>query len=272
MNTFQAVVLGILQGLGEFLPISSSAHLILFPWFLRWEDPGLAFDVILHMGTLVAVLVYFAQDLLQLLRAGFDSVIERKIGFDRNRMLFWMILIGTIPGGIAGVLLHHAAEEKFRAPLLIAVSLSSVGFLMYWIDGKYPALRNTEELSMKDALWIGCAQAFAIIPGVSRSGSTITMARLLGMTRESAARFSFLLSIPIIGAAGILEGKKLLEMGHLPLPLPYLLGGFFASMISGFLAIAVMMRYVRSADLSVFAWYRVLLAAVTVIWSLVANH
>lgn len=272
MNTFQAIVLGILQGLGEFLPISSSAHLILFPWFLKWEDPGLAFDVILHMGTLVAVLVYFAPDLLVLLRAGFDSVIERKIGYDRNRTLFWMLIGGTIPAGLAGLLFHHWAEEAFRAPLLIAVSLALVGFLMYWIDGKYPALRNVDELTTSDVMWIGIAQAFAIIPGVSRSGSTMTMARLLGLTREAAARFSFLLSIPIIAAAGVLEGKKLLELGHLPLPLSYILCGFFASMISGFIAIAVLMRYVRQSDLAVFAWYRVILAAFTVIWSLVANR
>jgi undecaprenyl-diphosphatase len=272
MTLFQAIVLGFLQGVGEFLPISSSAHLILFPWFAHWEDPGLAFDVVLHLGTLVAVLIYFFQDLVQIVRAGLESVIERKIGFDRNRLLFWLLVFGTIPGGISGVLFNHAAESSLRAPLLIAISLSFVGFLMYWIDGKYPSLRGSDDLSFKDAWWIGIAQAFAVIPGVSRSGATITMGRLLSLNRESAARFSFLLSVPIILAAGIFEGRKLLEAGHIDLAPSYLVGGFLSSMVCGLIAIAVLMRYVRTADLGIFAWYRVILAAAVVIWSLVAGR
>jgi undecaprenyl-diphosphatase len=270
MTIFQSVVLGLVQGLGEFLPISSSAHLILVPWFLKWQDPGLAFDVFLHMGTLLALLIYFFKDWCLLAKAGFESVIERKIGFDRNRLMFWMIVVGTIPGAIAGLLLAKQAETIFRNPLLIAIPLCSVGFLLYWVDGKYPAIRNIDELKIKDALWIGLAQAFAVIPGVSRSGATMTMARCRDVNREASARFSFMLCFPIILAAGLFEGRHLVnDSGELILSLHSLLAGFIASALSGLLAIHFLLRWVRSADFQIFAWYRILLAGIIVLWSVI---
>jgi len=271
MTVLQAFILGTVQGLTEFLPISSSAHLVLFPWFLKWQDPGLAFDVFLHLGTLVAVAVYFFNDWLGLAKAGVMSIVDRRIGFDRERLLFWLLVLGSIPAGIAGLLFHQQVEEIFRDPLLIAVPLAAVGFLMYWVDGNYPALRHVDELSFKDAFWIGIAQACALIPGVSRSGSTMTMGRLRGLTRESAARFSFLMSFPITLAAVAYEGKKLAETGGYGISNECLIAGFGASAFFGLLSIHVLLRLLRTADFRIFAWYRVMLAAGIIIWSLLGK-
>ncbi len=268
MTVLQAFILGMVQGLTEFLPISSSAHLVLFPWFLKWQDPGLAFDVFLHLGTLLAVFGYFFRDWLQLAKAGFMSVVDRRIGFDRERLLFWLLVLGTIPAGVAGLLFHHQVEEHFRDPLLIAIPLALVGFLMYWVDGNYPSLRHVDELSFKDAFWIGIAQACSIVPGVSRSGSTMTMGRLRSVNRESAARFSFLLSFPITASACLFEGKKLMEQAGQGISMQCLVAGFLASAVFGILSIHVLLRLLRTADFKIFAWYRVFLAAGIVFWSL----
>ncbi len=271
MSIFHSVILGVVQGLTEFLPISSSAHLVLLPWFFGWEDPGLAFDVFLHWGTLVAVFLYFAGDWFTLLRAGIGSILERKVGFHRDRVLFWMLVLGTIPAGAAGYFLHHLSAGALRAPLIIAMSLSLVGFLLYWVDGRYPPYRSINDLSVTDAIWIGFAQMFALIPGVSRSGATMTMGRYLGLNREAAARFSFLLSFPIILAAGLYETKNLLELGGLQVSMSYLLAGFLASLLSGLLSIHVLLAYLRTADFALFAWYRIGLAVLVLIWSLVTG-
>lgn len=268
MSIFQSIILGLVQGLTEFLPISSSAHLALVPWFFGWEDPGLAFDVFLHWGTLIAVFLYFIGDWLALLRAGLASILERKIGFQRDRMLFWMLVLATIPAGAAGYFFHDLSAGTLRAPLIIAISLSLVGFLLYWVDGRYPPYRGMNDLSFKDAIWIGIAQVFALIPGVSRSGSTMTMGRYLGLNREAAARFSFLLSFPIILAAGLYETKNLVEVGGFQLTSGYLIAGFMASLISGLMSIHVLLAYLRSADFALFAWYRIGLAALVLFWSL----
>ncbi len=272
MSVFQSIILGIVQGLTEFLPVSSSAHLTLVPWVMGWKDPGLAFDVFLHWGTLVAVFGYFAGDWFLLIRAGLQSVLERRIGFERDRVLFWMLVLGTIPAGLAGYFLRDFLGGAVRAPLVIAMSLAVVGFLLYWIDGRYPPYRGISELSWVDAVWIGIAQAFALIPGVSRSGATMTMGRYLGLNRESAARFSFLLSFPIILAAGLFETKGLLSQGAFEWSASYLMAGFFASLISGLLSIHVLLAYLRTADFAVFAWYRILLAAGIVALSLITGR
>lgn len=268
MSIFHAIVLGLVQGFTEFLPISSSAHLTLVPWFFGWPDPGLAFDVFLHWGTLIAVLGYFAGDWLRLLRAGLVSILERKVGFERDRRMFWMLVFGSVPAGLAGYLLHDAVSGALRAPLIIAMSLAFVGFLMYWIDGRYPPYRGIHDVNMKDALMIGLAQACALIPGVSRSGATMTMGRYLGLNREAAARFSFLLSFPIILAAGVFETRGLLESGALQFTSGYLIAGFLASLLSGVLSIHVLLAYLRSADFALFAWYRIGLAVCVVLFSL----
>lgn len=267
MTQLQAIVLGIVQGFTEFLPISSSAHLILIPWFFGWPDPGLAFDVFLHLGTLAAILVYFIGDWLRLLRAGIASILDRRIGFDRDRVLFWLLFFASFPAGFAGLFLHDFVAEQMRSPLLVAINLSVVGFLLYWVDGRYPSLKSIDEIGFKDAMFIGLAQALAIFPGVSRSGSTMTMARYLGMNRESAARFSFMLAFPITAAAGAYECRKLFRDGALTLPTGYLVGGFIASTICGLVAIHFLLAYVRSADFAIFAWYRMALAAVILICS-----
>ncbi len=272
MSLLHSFVLGMLQGITEFLPISSSAHLVLMPWFFKWQDPGLALDVFLHLGPLLALLFYFFHDWMSLLKAGIASVVERKIGYHRDRQMFWFICWGTVPAAGAGLLFNDAVENAMRAPLLIAVTLSSVGFLLYWIDGRYPTLRSFDEISFKDALFIGFAQACAIVPGVSRSGSTMVMARLLGMSREASARFSFLLSIPIILAANLFEVKKLLTLLEGSVDWTYLGVGLGSSMLFGLMAIHFLLGYVRSADFRIFAIYRMALAAVVVIWAIAFNQ
>lgn len=272
METFHAFILGLVQGITEFLPISSSAHLVLVPWFFKWSDPGLEVDVFIHLGTLAAVILYFFKDWWLLVKGGIASIIERRIGFDRYRLLFWLIVVATIPGVCAGLLLEKYAESTFRQPLIIATTLAGVGFLIYWVDGKYTALRTLDELRMKDALLIGFAQAFAIIPGVSRSGSTMTMARLLGMNREAAARFSFLMSVPITSGAVIWEFRKLFkpEMASTLAQVPhsYLITGCLSSLVFGLIAIHFLLQYLKNADFRVFAWYRLALGIFIVAYSL----
>lgn len=271
MNTFQAFILGLVQGVTEFLPISSSAHLVLVPWLFHWPDPGLAFDVFLHLGTFLALAIYFFRDWLNLMHAGVLSVVERRIGYQRDRILFWYIVWGTVPAAVAGLLLHEYVEAHFRAPLLMAVTLSSVGFLLYWVDGKYPPIRHLDEMTFRDAIWIGIAQACAIVPGVSRSGATMLMGRLLGMHREDAARFSFLLSMPIVLAANVFEMKDMLDLVNQGLSWGYLITGLVASTVFGLLSIHFLLGYLRSADFRVFAWYRMFIAIVILFCSIAFN-
>ncbi len=268
MTLLQSFILGLVQGITEFLPISSSAHLILIPWAFGWQDPGLGFDVFLHLGTLVAIAIYFARDWWTLGRAGLESIIERRIGSERERILFWLIIVGSVPAAISGLFFHDQANMVFRAPLLITVSLSFVGFIIYWVDGSYAALKSVDELKLKDAIWIGIAQSFAIIPGISRSGATMAMARGLGFTRNASARYSFLLSFPIVLAAGLFKWKDF-SGEQMTLPFSHMLTGFMASMLFGILSIHFLLRYLRFADFRVFAWYRIILALTILVLSLV---
>jgi undecaprenyl-diphosphatase len=257
MTVFQALVLGILQGLAEFLPISSSAHLALAPWAFGWPEPGLAVDVALHVGTLVAVLVYFRDEWVRLIMAALEIVRTQRIQTaEQKRVVF--LIIATIPGGIAGVFLNDYAESTFRSPALIAVALAAMGVVLWLVDRVRPATRPLDSIRWSDAILIGVAQAAALLPGVSRSGATITAGRALALDRASAATFSFLMSMPIIAAAAIFKVPHLLRSGGASLPL---LVGITASAISGWLAIAIVMRYVRSHSYGIFAVYRVLLAA-----------
>lgn len=269
MNHFQAFVLGAVQGWTEFLPISSSAHLILVPWFFGWEDPGLAFDVFLHFGTLFGVVIYFHRDLYVIVTAGIASILERRIGANHDRRLFWYLVIGSVPAALAGVLLHSAAETMFRNPLLIAISLATVGFFLYWMDEVSPAVHGKKDIGLKQTCFIGLAQALAIIPGVSRSGATITMARFLGFQRETAARFSFLLSIPIILGACLYEGNSFFRLVFLSRSSGVYWTAFLTSMVSSIMAIHFLLAFVRTADFKIFAWYRLFLALGIVMASLV---
>jgi undecaprenyl-diphosphatase len=253
MTPIQAIALGIIQGLSEFLPISSSAHLTLAPWLFGWEDPGLAFDVALHFGTLVAVLWYFRMEWIKLIKAAFGIITTGKVETPEKRKLVFLI-IATIPGAIGGYILQSRAESAFRSPQIIAIALIVMGIVLWAVDKAVDQRRFIQEMRWMDALLIGLSQVIALIPGVSRSGSTITTARGLRFDRESAAEFSFLMSMPIIAAAVVIEGPKALQEGGLS---NELISGVFASAISGWLAIGIVMRYVTKHSYGVFALYRV---------------
>lgn len=254
MTLFQAIVLGIIQGVSEFLPISSSAHLALTPWLLHWPEPGLSFDVALHAGTLVAVLAYFREEWIRLLRAAWEIVTTRKVVTESQRRVV-LLIVATIPGGIAGLALDKYAETTFRAPALIAWAMLLLGILLWLADRRAREARKLSEMQVRDALLIGVAQVFALIPGVSRSGSTITAGLADRFDRESAAVFSFLMSMPIIAAAAILKVPHVLRQEGLSAPL---VAGVLASAISGWIAIAALLRYVTRRSYGIFALYRVL--------------
>lgn len=261
MTVFQALVLGIVQGLSEFLPISSSAHLALAPWILHWRDPGLAFDVALHFGTLVAVLWYFRAEWLALILATRDIIVRRRVETERERRVLFLI-VATIPGAIAGLALEKQAESTFRDPRLVAMALIVMGILLWAVDRFAPRNRGLARMRWSDALLIGVAQMFAIIPGVSRSGSTITAGRALTFEREDAAVFSFLMSMPIIAAAAVLKMPQALREQGLSAPM---IVGVLASALSGWLAIAVLLRLVTRHSYGVFAAYRIILGLAVLI-------
>jgi undecaprenyl-diphosphatase len=261
VNLFHALVLGMLQGLAEFLPISSSAHLALAPWLFHWPDPGLGFDVALHFGTLLAVLWFFRAEWIALLGAAKNIVVQRGAKTVEERRVGFLIL-ATIPGAIAGLALEKQAESTFRDPRLIAVTLMLMGGVLWVVDRRARADRPLDATRWIDALTIGLAQMFAIVPGVSRSGSTITAGRALGFTRESAAIFSFLMSMPIIAAAAVLKVPHVLKTEGVSAPL---LVGVAASAISGWLAIAVLLRFVVRRSYGVFAVYRLVAGLIVLV-------
>lgn len=246
----QAIVLGIVQGLAEFLPISSSAHLIIVPWLFHWKDPGLVFDVALHMGTLVALLVYYWREWVSMGASIFNGDRER-------RRLLMMLIAASVPGAIIGMLFEKQADTNLRAIPLIAVALAALGIALWYFDYSSPQTRNINEITFFDALLIGLSQAFALIPGVSRSGATITTARFLRLERTDAANFSFLMATPIIAGAGLFEARNILHEGISG----DVIAGFVAAAIFGLIAIAVLIRYVQTRTYQPFAWYRVALAA-----------
>ena len=256
MTVFQALVLGIVQGLGEFLPISSSAHLVLTPWVFGWPDPGLAFDVALHVGTLVAVLWYFRTEWVKLTQSGIALLRTRRADTEEKQRLLY-IVVATIPAAIAGLSLEEYAESTFRSPVLIACTLIVMGVVLWAADRYAPRDRPLGTMRVRDALLIGLAQIFALIPGVSRSGATMTAARGLRFDRQSAAVFSFLMSMPITAAAAVLKGPALLRADDRST----LIVGIIAAALSGWLAIAVLLRYVSRHSYGLFAVYRVVLGA-----------
>ncbi|GJG87599.1 undecaprenyl-diphosphatase [Gemmatimonadetes bacterium T265] len=258
MPLSHALVLGLLQGLAEFLPISSSAHLALAPWLLGWNsDPGLAFDVALHAGTLITLLWYFRADWIALAGSAISLVRRRRIETPEDRRVL-LLVIATIPGAIAGKLLEQKAETTFRAPALIAVMLIVMGVLLWAADRWASQARHIDGLQSRDAWALGFAQVAALIPGVSRSGSTMTLGRALQLDRESAARFSFLMSMPIIAGAVVLKLPKLLHDTGDRAPLAV---GIVTAALSSWVAITVLLRYLTRHGFGVFAVYRVLLGA-----------
>ncbi|MGB2590971.1 MAG: undecaprenyl-diphosphatase UppP [Candidatus Acidiferrum sp.] len=263
MPLYQAIVLALVQALTEFLPVSSTAHLILFPWLLHWQDPGEAFDVALHAGTLLAVILYFFKDWLTLAVCGLGGKYPATAPTEevaQSRRMFWYMVVATIPGGIVGKLFDKQIEEHLRTPLIIAVSLIVVGLLMWWADSKTRLTRKLEESNLGDAGVIGTAQAIALWPGVSRSGITIIAGLFRGFTREAATRFSFLLSAPLI--AGAVAAKlpgliKLHKAGGLDLPLSTLFISILVSGVGGYFVIAFFLRYLQTRTLKVFVVYRI---------------
>ena len=261
MTLFQSFILGLLQGLAEFLPISSSAHLALAPWLFGWPEPGLAFDVALHVGTLVAVLGYFRAEWARLARAAWNVVRNRRAETPEE----WRavcIAVATVPGVIAGVLLQKQAESAFRAPALVAEALIAMGVVLWLVDLFVPQTRQLPAMRVRDAFLIGCAQAFAVVPGVSRSGATITAGRALKLDREAAATFSFLMSMPIIAGAAAFEGRHLIHTPFFGMPLVV---GVLTSTVAGWFAIAALLRFVTHRSYGIFAAYRLVLGAV-VLW------
>lgn len=270
---FQAIVIGIIQGLTEFIPVSSSAHLELAPWIFGWESNpligSLAFDVFLHLGTLIALLVYFWRDWVRLVGAMLASIRDRHIGLDADRRLGWLLVLGTIPAAIIGFVgedfidrVFHGGSDEIRLAIAGALVLGAIILLAAdWLGAKR---REIEQVGPGTALTIGFSQALALLPGISRSGATISAGLALGLTRESAARFSFLLATPITLGAGLYGSRHLFEEAHSTTEWLAIGGGFAAAAIAGLLAIGFLLAWLRRRSFLVFGVYRVALAALVV--------
>jgi undecaprenyl-diphosphatase len=264
-SVLQAIVLGITQGVTEFAPISSSGHLILVPWLFGWtilNRPELnkTFDVALHVGTLVGGLVYFRRDVWRFLQAWIRSIRDRSIATIDER-LAWALVIGTIPGAIVGALLESVIVDKLGQPWLIATMLAVFGVILVVVDRVFAERRDMKDVGVRDGLLMGIAQAIALQPGVSRSGVTITAGRALGLDRESSARFSFLLSLPIIAGAGVYKGFDLVKTGMPAGMAAPFFWGFVGAAVSGFLVIWFLLAFLRRHSFVAFLWYRLAVAA-----------
>jgi undecaprenyl-diphosphatase len=267
-TSLESIVLGIIQGLTEFLPISSTAHLVIIPKIFGWHTVllnSLTFDVALHLGTLIAVISYFFKDTVELVGGFFRGVLKRSFSSDKKSRLSLLVLIGTLPAGIIGVLLDKWVETKFRTPGVLAGALILVGVVMWYAERKAKRIKKNASLSLRDTIIIGFAQALALVPGTSRSGITISSGLFLGYDREEAARFSFLLSIPVIAGAAILKLKVFIHGIPANDLAPLVLGTFFSALF-GFLAIKYFMKYLQRHTMNVFVWYRFIFAAVIVIF------
>jgi undecaprenyl-diphosphatase len=261
VTPFQALVLGILQGLGEFLPISSSGHLIVAPWLLGWPVQSLSFDVALHVGTLAAVLWAFRGDWVTIAARTWQGLRRGNPFAEPEGRLLGLLALGSVPAAIAGLLLEDWAETVFRSPRLVATTMAVMGIVLFLADRRADQAGPSRPVTLRDALVIGCAQALALIPGVSRSGATITMGLFLGYRREDAARFSFLLATPITFGAALLKVPHLFGGGddHTAVII-----GMAAAAVFGFLSIRVLLTYVRTRTYRPFVVYRLLFAAVVV--------
>jgi len=265
----QALIMGIVQGLTEFLPISSSGHLIIVPFLFGWTDPfidSLAFSVMLHIGTLAALLVYFRSDWLRLVPAGLATIRDRSFRADPDRRLAWLLVAATIPAAVAGFLLSDFVETTVREPGLVALMLV-IGAVILWLADRWGArTKGIGDVTFPLAVGIGAAQALALIPGISRSGISISAARFAGLDREAAARFSFLMATPIIAGAAIFEIRKLAtgEAG-VAISVGPMVVGMMAAFVSGIIAISFLLRYLRTRSLDLFVAYRLVLAAVVVV-------
>ena len=274
--SIQALIMGLVQGLTEFLPVSSSGHLILVPWLFGWKDPfidSLEFGVTLHMGTLLALLVFFWRDWLRLVPAGLASIRDRSLGGDPDRKMAWLLVVATIPAVLVGPLFNDTVESWVREPARVALMLC-VGAAILWLADRWGTkLREMDTLTFPGALGIGVAQVLALVPGISRSGISISAGLFLGLTREAAARFAFLMATPVVAGAGVWEARKLLTHDDAtPSPSAHLMAiGFIAAAISGLLAIRFMLEFLKRRPVTVFVVYRVA-AAVLVFIVLLSPH
>ncbi len=264
MTILQAIVLGLTQGATEFAPISSSGHLILVPWLFQWSivnDVALnkTFDVALHIGTLVGALIYFRRDIWRYLSAWLHSIRHRAITTLDER-LGWALVLGTIPGAVAGAAFEDVIQRKLGQPWLIATMLAVFGVVLWFVDARSRGDRGFDSIGVRTGIGLGAAQALALQPGVSRSGITMTVGRWIGLDRESAARFSFLLAIPIVAGAGLFKGVGLIHDGFQGYGTEFF-WGFVSSAVSGFLVIWGLLGYLRRHSFAVFMWYRLAVAA-----------
>jgi undecaprenyl-diphosphatase len=258
LDSLHIFVLAVLQGITEFLPISSSAHLVLLPRMLHWPDQGLVFDVAVHFGSLIAVVFYFRHDLHRMMKSWLRSVAGGEP--DRDSRLAWWVIVGTLPAVVAGFLLEPL-EHLFRDAWIVAAASIGFGLLLWYADRQARRERDEFELGLRDVLWIGCCQVLALIPGTSRSGITITVGLMLGLTRQAAARFSFLLAIPVIFASGVLQTYHMVTEVS-PIAWSDLLLGVVLSAVSAGLCIHYFLRLVDRLGMLPFVVYRVLLGIV----------
>ena len=266
MDILQALILGIVQGATEFLPVSSSGHLVLVPWWLGWNPPGLVFDTTLHLGTIVAVIVYFYRDLLDIVVAWLHGLAGR--GMTPKAWLGWWLILGTIPAAVLGFLFEDFFESMFGTPPVVAALLVVTGVILAVSERLGRRRRALDKLGWLDAVIIGCAQAVAIAPGISRSGTTIAAGLLRGLRREEAARFSFLLSIPVIVGAGLMQLLHLAREAQPAGQTTLLAIGFVAAAVTGYVAIRFMLRYLEQRSLYPFAIYCWVAGAVSLIAAL----
>jgi undecaprenyl-diphosphatase len=264
VNILHAIILGALQGFAEVLPISSSAHLILVPWLLQWPESGLTFDVALHLGTFIALTLYFRRDIIEMAFSTVDAIANRSLNTPARRLPF-LIIAATVPAAVIGKLFEHQVEALFRSnPLLIAAVLIVFGVILGIADIAGRKRLALDEIKPASALTIGLFQCLALIPGVSRSGITITAGLMLGFTRESAARFSFLLSLPIVAGAALLKTLHLVRDGIPSGEGVPMLVGILVSAITGYISVAFLLKFVQKRSISPFVWYRVITGGVVI--------
>lgn len=274
LDIISAIILGAAQGLSEFLPISSSGHLALIPHLLGVET-GLAFDTVLHIGTLIAIISFFYKDIINLIKGFLLSLIDLTEGFDvfkrelklvPEKRFAWLIIVGTIPTGIMGILLKDAVESIFRGTIFIGFFLIVTGIILYYSERHSSGSITQKDMSFKQAIIIGICQGLAVLPGISRSGSTIASGLCLGLEREYAARYSFLLSMPAVIGAGLIQIK---DIATIDISLSVILAGFISSVVFGYLAIKLLMKMIKGWSLDIFAYYCWIVGSITLILSII---
>ncbi len=262
MDLVQLIILSLIQGITEFIPVSSSAHLILVPLLTEWQDQGLAVDVAAHLGSLFAVVFYFRKDISRILLAGINSIVKKELS-EPDSKLFWYLAIASIPILVSGFLLRDIVSTYLRDPLIIAAVSIGFGLLLWYADATGKRIRQINSIDMRDAIMIGLAQALALVPGTSRSGITMTVALMLGLDRKSAARFSFLMAVPIILAAGAYESLKLIQM-DVVVDINNFLITVFLSALSALLSIYIFLKFLDKIGMLPFVIYRVVLGVILI--------